>query len=299
MPGYLVDENNIKYSEYSSWEKDYCNYQGEYYVKESKTMRLYQKIQDVRYILLENFEYNDNIKIYQNNSIVNYKIINNENQTIKIDLGRNYMSDTLMFYIEATSKYKISLYADNKYTNAILSKEIENEKVLMPNKTWIVNSANFQNYYTINYVLNETELTKMKEVYSICRYREKYVYKYKKTKEYYDDNYHLNVEGYIKDYNDYQVYYKGEPITNTIEIIKEKIVKQPQLEYIYIEKENNEKETDSSKEKECLPQIETKVETKIIEKEKNKIPKIIYLIIILLVSIIIFLLVKKRKKIVV
>ena len=122
-------------------------------------------------------------------------------------------------------------------------------------------------------------------------------------KEYYDDNYYknLNIDGYIKDEKDYKIFYKGKPltITNTIEVIKEKIVKEPQIEYVYIEKEANniEKNTekkDPSKEMECLP--ETKIEKQIIEKEILKIPKKIYFIISILTIIILLLIIKLFKK---
>lgn len=288
--GDLVNENNIKYGRINDfYESQYCELSEEYYKLEKQLMKVYKKVENVRYILFEDFNYEDNIKIYQSNQEINFEILSNENNKLKIDLKKRYMSEKLLFIIENAKNYKISFYTDKNLVNYIISKEINEEKIFSPDKTWITERTTYVNYHTYESLENSDLTTKTSEYYR-CRYREIYVYKYEIKKEYYDDNYHLNVEGYIKDVNDYKIFYKGIPITNTIEITKEKIVKEPK--YIYIENESITKENDSSKnETTCLPEIKTEVKREIVEKEIFKIPKKIYIIIILMIMTIIILII--------
>ena len=301
QPDYLIDYTKLKYGNYSIWKNSYCDFSNENYLKESKTIRDYKKVRDTRYIKLENFSFKNNIKIYQNNKLLDYKIISDDGSTVKIDLKKNYRSETIILNIENAQNYKITFYVDENFTKLVISKDVVNETLLIPDKTWITENTNYDRIFVEGIYDDNDLIWKMNE-YDLCRVSEIYVYKYQIKKEYYDDNYHKNVDGYIKDENDYKVFYKGEPITNTIEIIQEKIVKEPQIEYIYIEKENE--KNDSSKEiqenleidkptkKDCLPEIQTEI----IEKEILKIPKKIYIIISVLLLIIILLITKLYKK---
>ena len=156
---------------------------------------------------------------------------------------------------------------------------------------------------------DETSLTKKIGQYQICKSTEIVAYKYKIEREYYDDDYHAYVEGYIKDEDDYKLFYKEEPIINTVEITKEitkeKIVKQPQIQYVYLPSKNEIQKLDSSKDKEneitenkeCTPQIKTQIKTEIktIEKEMIKTPKRVYIIIAILILLIILQLRKIKK----
>ena len=293
----IIDKNNIKYGQASYWHKDNCNLPSDFYEISIKKNFKYRKVRNARYVLIENFEYNDNIKIYQNNVLLNFEVISNEEKILKIDLKQEYICDTLLFYIENASNYKISLYTDKGFINYIISKEIQNEKIISPDKSWVTDKTEFIIITTeIEYFNNR--LISQIEQYNSCSYREIYVYKYDIEKEYYDDNYHLHVEGYIKDTNDYRYYYKGQPIINTVEVTKEKIVKEPQIEYVYIENENNNKkqEIDSSKENNYLQEIKTEVKTKVIEKEIFKIPLKMYIIFFILIVIIVSLIIKLHKK---
>lgn len=297
LSGYLVDYNNYKYGDYSLWNKENCNLSDDYFSKEYRTFRTYQRIAKIRTVEFKNFIFNDNVKIYFKDNLINYDVISNENNNLKIQLSYDYMCDDLTFYIEDAQNYTIYLYPNKRFENAVLSKTIKNEKFFMPDKTWITENTKYIKYDG-NYYYEITDLTTQIDEYEVCRYREKYVYKYQVKKEYYDDNYYLNVDGYIKDTSDYKIFYKGEPITNTIEITKEKIVKEPQIEYIYVPSENEIQKNDSSKEKDktiktnCTP----KIKTEIIEKEIFQIPKKIYIIIALLLLVILFLIIKLSKK---
>lgn len=293
-----IDKNNIKYGPLRGiYTEENCSLPSEYYLIVPKYVGRYKKVYNASYVLIENVNYDNNIKIYYENKLVNFNIISTEENKIKIDLKKEYLCDKLLFFVDNATNYKITLYRDSSFQKEIISKNIENEKISVPDKTWTDENTVF---YTdvITQKLVESDLTKLISAKIHCSYQEIYVYKYEVTREYYDDNYHVNVEGYIKDVNDYKFFYKGEPIVNTVEIEKEKIIKEPQIEYIYIEKEN-----DSSQETECLPEtiteIKTQVKKEIVEKEIFKIPIKIYIIIIMLILIIIFLSIKIFKKYVV
>ena len=292
LPGYIVDYNNIKYIDYSLWENEYCYYPDEYYIKEKQLMREYKRISEIRYVLLENFNYTNNVKIYNNNKPIEYEMLSYSNNILKIDLGKKYLCDNLLFYIENATNYKLSLHIESSYKSAQLSKEIKEDNIIIPDKSWITSTATYKTKYTLDNPLDITDFTTLIKSYDICRYKEKYVYKYKIKKYYYDENYYNYIEGYTKDINDYKVYYKGKPIINTVEIIKEKVVTKPVVEYIYLEPEKEILEIDSSTKKECHP----KIETQIIEKEVFKTPKKIYIVITLLIIIILLISIKCFKK---
>ena len=293
-----IDKNNIKYGPYSLWSEEYCELSEEFYNIDKKTLIIYHKLNDVRYVRIDNIQYNNNVKIYGKNKLIDFKIISNEQNILKIDLKINYMCDDLLFYIEDCHNYQISLYSNNGFTDYIISKTVENEIITSPDKSWITDKTKFINY-VVGIEYQNDELITQTDKHEVCRYREKYVYKYNIEKEYYDDNYHLNVDNYIKDKNDYKFFYKIEPIVNTIEIIQEKKVKEKEIEYVYIEVENDIKENDSSNENNCKKEIQTEIKTEIVEKEIFKIPKKIYIIIVLLIVVIIYLIVKVYKKYVV
>ena len=302
-----VDVNNIKYVGENVYNPKYCDLPSEYYQKDEKYVREYQKIYNASYVLIENVNSNTEIKIYNKNKLINYEVINNENNQIKIYLKNEYLCNELLFYVNTNNKYKISIYQDINFKKIILSKEMENEKITTPDKNWITDETQFYGYITSK-KYEESEFIKLISEELSCSYKEKYVYKYDVTREYYDDDYHLNVDGYIKDEHNYRLFYKGEPITitNTIEVTKEKIVKvpkivkEPQIEYIYIEKENNEPPNNPSQEKDCSsePIIETKkeIKTQVVEKEIFKIPKKINIVILVLIIIIIALIIKLSRK---
>ena len=302
-----IDINNIKYVGGNIYNPEYCNLPSEYYQKDEKYVRKYNKTYNASYVLIENVDSDSNIEIYSDNKLINFNVISNENNQIKINLRKEYFCDQLLFYVDTDEKYKISIYLDITFNRLILSKEIENEKIAVPDETWITDETEFYTY-TTSVKYEESDFTKLLTEQLSCSYKEKYVYKYDVTREYYDDDYHLYVDGYIKDENDYRLFYKGEPITitNTIEVIKEKIVevpqivKEPQTEYVYIEKENNESINNPSQEEECSeePIVETKTEikTQIVEKEVFKIPKKIYIIIFLLIITITALIIKLFRK---
>lgn len=278
--GDKYDKNNVKYVDTTILNEKFCSYPEEYYRIDRRKFKSYIKIHDAQYVVIENIEPGTVVKIHYKNCDLDYRIISQENNKLVLDLKMERLCDQLLFFIDTNNKYKISLYRDKELEQLIISKEIEKDKTSVPNYKWNIEPDAYHVTDLTELPYIETSLTKLKEERIICGCSEKYVYKYNVKREYYDDNYHKYIEGYIKDENDYRYYYKGEPIVinNTIEIIKEKIKEVPKLEYIYLEKEPN----PNSQKEECPKEIETKIETKIIEKEVTKIPKKIYIIIIML-----------------
>lgn len=300
------DKNNYKFVKLTSISKEACSYPNEFYLISPITFRNYRKTYDAKVVVIENIEPETNVEIHYENRVLNYDIISHENNIMKINLKSEFLCDRLMFYIDTNNKYKISLYRDTKQEQIIIAKEFENQKISIPDNTWLLDETIlYQTSYTTREYITST-LTEMIGKKTMCEVSEKYVYKYNSIKEYYDNEYHTYIEGYTKDEQDYRIYYSQEPIfiTNVVEIPKEKIIEipkvieVPKIEYIYLEKETNSIEKESSQE--CPKETQTKIETKIIERTTNKIPKKVYIIITTLILIIIALVIKnivKKKRI--
>lgn len=286
------DKDNFKYINTTRVNEEFCSYPTEFYKIEPKKYRTYKTVYETRYVVIENITPETIVKTYYKNSDFSYKIVSHENNILIIDLRADLLCDKLLFYIDTENKYKISLYRDVELKKLIMTKEFENQKISAPSSEWNIEpSAYNEIYYTTN-KYDENSLTKLMEEKTMCGCSEKYVYKYNVEKEYYDDNYHEYIEGYTKDENDYRYYYKGEPIivNNTIEVIKEKIKEVPKTEYIYLEKESQEAKKEEKHE--CVPLTNTKIETKIIEKEITKQPKKLYIVIIGLYLLVMTLIIK-------
>ena len=302
--GYIVDTNKIKEGKVSTWDNGKCSLPKNHYFVEYDFRMTYESVKSVRYAEIKNITFNDNIKVYHDNKLIDYRIVTNEENLIIIDLKIGYRADTLIFYIDTDKQYQIVLYNDKPLISPLLSKQVSSKYPVIPDETWKLSTTKYENHYTIE-EFQETSLTKKIKQEQICRATEILAYKYKVEREYYDNDYHTYVEGYIKDELDYKLFYKENPIINTIEITKEitkeKIVKQPQIQYVYLPSKNEIQKLDSSKNKEnekiennkCTPQIKTEIKT--IEKEIFKIPKRVYIIITILIFLIILQL-KKIKK---
>ena len=105
----LIDKSKITFGNYSLWQDKNCNLPEMYYEVSRKMRYKYKKAESVRYVLIENFDYKNNLKIYNKNKQINYKIISNENSKMKIDLNQLYLGETLLFYITDAKNYKIGL----------------------------------------------------------------------------------------------------------------------------------------------------------------------------------------------
>lgn len=301
--GYIVDITKIKEGAVSTWNNANCNLPRNHYFISYDFTYTYESVKGVRYVEIKNITLNDNIKVYYDNELIDYRLVTNEENLIVIDLRKKYRADTLIFYIDTDKEYQIAFYSNQSLTSPLLYKQVSSKSPLIPDETWKTSTTHYEKHYTTE-EYKETSLTKKIGQYQICKSTEIVAYKYKIEREYYDNDYHTYIEGYIKDENDYKLFYKEEPIINTVEITKEitkeKIVKQPQIQYVYLPSKNEIQKLDSSKENkniECTPQIKTQIKTEIktIEKEIFKTPKRVYIIIAVLMFLIILLL-KKIKK---
>lgn len=303
--GYIVDMNKVKPGYISDWSGYECSLPKNYYFIEYDFQMIYESVKSIRFVEIKGITYDNNIKIYYENELIDYRIVKDEENLIVLNLRKEYRADTLIFYIDTDKEYQITLYVEQYLNEPMLSKTISSKIPFTPDESWKTSTTRYSNHYTTD-EYKETTLTKRKSKDQICRSTEILAYKYKVEREYYDENYYTYVEGYIKDELDYKLFYKEAPVVNTIEITKEitkeKIVKQPQIQYIYLPSENEIIKIDSSKDNidksECTPQIKTEIitEYETIEKYLYKIPKKVYIIITILILLIILLIIKLYKK---
>lgn len=302
LEGYLEDSTNVIIAPYYTvWDEKYCNYSQENYYIEQKKDYIYRVLQNTRYIKLENINYEkiNNIRIFFKNNELEYEVIEKNDNEIKIDLKEIYDSSKLWFAIDAESSYDIGLSKTLDAKTLILSKHITKDKILIPDKSWIVKNTNKSILYT-DERLEENDFTELKSVNYVCRVKEKKSYRYKVNRVYYDNNYYTYVENYIPDKEDYIIEYTKELPIEIIEITQLVKDKEIQKEYIYINDfENiNSEEKIETQDSSIIDQnsiIETKyIENEIIKKV-YKIPKKIYLIIAILLIIIIVEIIKRKR----
>lgn len=296
LEGYYEDKNRISYGGYTDWSYDYCSYSRDNYVVESDADRVYKKIIDTQYIKLDNFKYDNNIRVFNNTKEIEFEIIEQSDKMVVLNLKRLYEVGNLWLYVDTDQSYNIYFYFDKRESMMSLSKYIEKNKILIPDESWISEKSTYGNEYTrINH--SDTIFKYCTGLRASCRAKQIKTYRYKLSRKYYDDEYHEYIDGYIPDINDYIIEYTDEIPTNTIVVtntIKELI---PVNKYVYLNSENlyNKIESEISdmvEKDEKKLQEKVKIETKYIENEVIKkvyrIPKGMYLIILILILIIIF-----------
>ncbi len=295
LPGYLEDQNKKSYSNYGAYHPDYCTYPKDKYDIIQTIIFEYKNITFTQYIKFINFEYNDNITIVYEGEKEDFNIISNDNNELVIELNRLKTTPELMLFVDYNLEYDIEMYFDKELTKLTLKKHIANEKVLIPDRTWVnKNSTYYTTTDTVGYsttgLVNNLGSTKR------CRYRTINTYRYKIEKHYYDDNYYnkLDVEGYIPDMTDFKIYYKGEELIKTVEVpiyekVTEYITKYKTIEVpkeiiktikVEVPVEVEVQKDESNKETDC-PEPLLKEQVKYIDKIKKiyKTPKYMYLII--------------------
>lgn len=226
------DKNDIKYYPYSKWQ-DKCEVDTNIYNIETKTFYEYQNISKIRFITLEEFKQNiniNNLNIYSNNKLIDYTLIkcpncnptlNNisSNNILKLKLSEPVDPSTLTINIkvdkiEQDLAYQITASKDATLNEIILQKEINNKEIIKVDETWIKNYI-FDTPYIVETKQDETPFVKYIQEVPKCHYRLFELFNYNIEKVYYDDNYHTNVEGYIKDENQSKKFYKSK-VTNNI-----------------------------------------------------------------------------------
>ena len=210
---YIEDPNNIEYSDYSSWSNEYCNYPKEYYSIEEKTTYTYKKLEQIKYIMINPQSYYNcpdiscfnTIKVYSENNEIEYTILQNDNNGIKLELTNEYDPYNLWLYIDTNVRYVVYFSVNNEMNRIILGYFVRptfDGNILFPNENWLLTQSEYVEIITQTKPPSESNIKELKEN-TVCRVREINTYRYKKAKVYYDNNYHKYVDGYIPDINDY------------------------------------------------------------------------------------------------
>ena len=271
LVGYIENSFDYRLGAPSNWDEKYCEYNLDYY--EIEKQYTYKRVDKIRYLEINDIEPSKINKVeiyYQGQKLKINNILSNSSSKISIyDLKNEYFLEELLFYIEADSDYDLRLFRERYPQIKTIQKSIRNDKILVPDKTWILSNTNY-----IESSSKEPPLIngfiKQETIKKKCRIREKKTHRYKLEKKYYDNNYHEYIEGYYPDYQNYIVKYFGSTITENVIIEKPIIKKQIEKEYIYL-KEPSEKEITTKENEETRSNNEvTKCDTpeiKYIEKE--------------------------------
>lgn len=304
LDGYIEDKKNISYGNFSNYNENNCFLSRANYEAEYKPIYKYNLIIDTKTIKLSGISQDKikEIKIYSNMSELEYIINSSTNNSVIISLNNFISTSDIWFYIDTDYEYDITLGTDTTFSWITLYKHVSNhEKVLIPDKTWIVSESHYVNN-TDTTSLNDTYFRTMISKNYLCRVRPILTYRYKLEKKYYDDEYHEYVEGYLPDINDYIIEYTGAIPTKTVEITKteiETIIKKiPETKYVYLENEEQVENIDEEiEENKCEKEIETKYITNNVVKEVKQTPKKIYYVISILsiITILEFIIIKKSR----
>lgn len=294
LTDYQEEKNNIQYGEYSEWDNKYCSYSKEYYLVEEKNITKYDELLKTKYIMLEslyNIGISDDfniIKIYYNKNELSYKIIDYSTYRIKIELEKEYDTDKLEFYIETSAvRYFIYLFNDINFKKQIISYSViprHDGKRLVWTKEWISEKSNYESKVSEDTVSESKSIKNISSEF-ICRVREINTYRFKTERKYYDDKYHIFIDGYIPDVESRLIYYEENKDTQKqiIEINKnesnENIIKEENA----IEENHEILKCDSSNNK-------TIIKKKIIK----KVPLKIYIVIIALIFVIVIQMIKNK-----
>lgn len=303
IEGYIENPFDFRLGTSSEWDEKYCEYNKEYY--EIEEQYTYERVEKVRYLEIRDIELSKvkKIEVYYKGKKINIseRLYNSSNRIMIQDLNSEYNIEDLLFYVEAEDDYDLLLYKVEHTSNKGIKKSIRNEKILIPNKTWILSNANYIEDTSKEMILNN-DFIKTNTMKKTCRIREKKTHRYKLEKEYYDDNYHEYVAGYYPDYNDYVIKYYGDVITQNVEIEKTIIQKQTQKEYIYLTTEDSSK-TLASEQELTKQECDSNKKVEYVEKKifKEIIPHRIYLLIailslLLIIEIIILVILQKKSR---
>lgn len=292
LEGYLEDKTKTEYGKYDGLQlPQYCNYSEEHYKITRYTRYIYIMVQDSRYVKITNANNlkQEDIKIYYRNKLIDYNITKMNSNEIEIDFKRNYETTEIWFYIDYEGSYNITLSSNQNFLTETISKDITNEKLLIPDKTWITSKTQYPKV-TTSRQMDSHDFIKSATQQLVCSIQEINTYRYKLNKVYYDDNYYEYIEGYLPDINDYIIVLPNKPVES---LTKSEVVENNNKEYIYIkssEQENtNDEITDSFEDKssESGYIVNTKYIEKEVDKEIKKIPTWLYFILSLLIVIII------------
>ena len=289
LTDYIEEENIVQYGEYSDWKNNFCSYPQEYYLIEEKQFITYEELLKTKYIKLKSI-YNigtsdsfEIIKIYYDSNEISYKIVEYSTYIIRLELEKEYDTSKLEFYIESgDARYFLYLANDIDFNKITVSYSVvpwHDGRRLIWNNEWISEKSTYEKK-TSETMVEENKAIRNIKSENICRVREINTYRYKIKKTYYDNEYHVFVEGYLPDVDNRVIYYDDNKQEESIEshILK----KEEQYENEIIEKEFMLEE----EKKQHLNTVKNMVNIQTHIKEK--IPIKIYILIIVLIIIIIF-----------
>ena len=303
------DDNTLEYLSYSNWLEE-CDVDENKYQVEIKEVNAYQKVLPTRFIMLSAIDEDINIldiKVYDKDNLVNYKIINcancvtsiNQNlsdKILKLQLDSAVDSENLAISInlEDDGSYRLITSNDANFNNISLFKEVSGSNMYTFDKSWLSLATYSDIYYLDSDITND--FIKKIDTTTMCRYRKFKNYYYNLEKVYYDDNYYVDVLGYIKDSNDYKIYYRN-PIVSA-KLSTDVIKSNNKVSFVDNKNVDNKKE-DSVK-------INTKLDNKKptselvntleVSDNKNVIKYIILIVIGLIIIYLIYINSSKRKE---
>jgi len=305
--GYIENPDKITYGNFGGYSANNCLVSEENYVISKMTLNKYKMINYTKIIKFTNFKYSDNVFVFEGGNLRNFEILSNENDEFIIQVTPVINTKDLMLFVDYEEPYNISIYADINLNIHTISKDINNKKVLIPDKTWITKESTF--FETTSTTLyGNNALVTYNGSSETCKIKQIYTYRYKIEKVYYDQEYHKYVENYLPDMTDIKVYYKGEKLIEKVEVpIYEKVIEYKTIEVpkeiiktIEVPKEIVKTievpKIIENEGKECNSEIIKEIKYLDRIKEVYKIPKYIYLIVSTLIILIIILLLWLRKK---
>lgn len=223
------DITNTILSEYSAWENT-CP-ESEYRNIEYKDIIKYKTIKSIKYMKIENISRNNKINdiiIKSNGKKINYQVLKHNDKYIPSD---NYFYTTayaifaleeecdindLYLFLKTNKNYdffSVYFYHNLEEDYSIGRPHVFTGIDNFIDKEWL--NENNQEIYTDileGENIKENDFTKIISTDKKCRYQDLLTYHYNIEKVYYDDDYHENVEGYLKDYTTKKVMYKYEDI---------------------------------------------------------------------------------------
>lgn len=277
------DSNDIKYLEYGSWQST-CDVDSNIFMVEDKQLDSYQKVLPTRFMILSDFSKDSKIKniyIYNDDELVDYQFLScpncvdnlldiDKNKILKIYYDKFIEVDSLKVEIEfedSDIEYLLTFSNDANMNKISLQKEVSSNDIeFIFDKSWLDNSTYGEIFYEV-VPIEVNDFIKYLGKISMCRYRKYLVYNYNLNKVYYDNNYYTDVDGYIKDENDYKIYYKNKEKEEDSEVIftknsiEDEIEEQNKIEVV---KEENTKEANIKKEVKKSNKIEDKVDNKLM-----------------------------------
>jgi len=210
-----VEEDNLKYLDYSEY-KDVCDknkdikYTEFYPYRELKTVKYVKVYNNSRSINISN------IKIFDDKKEIDYEIIDslfylsnnlNTNGFIVLKLNSDISYDKFNIIIGSSDYSRLICF--KVYNN--LEKELADVATLTNgNNKLTIDNIPLSNYGDIIYSekkISKTDTNLIYDSITKCQERDIQIYNYDIVRKYYD-GYHEDVTGYIKDEEDYKMYYR-------------------------------------------------------------------------------------------